>query len=159
MSPPEVHALDVGSLCQRNVVTITAGEDVTAAARVMREKHVGYLIVAEPLAETGLRRAVGVLTDRDIVVAVVARDADPHSLKVGDVMTRNPLLVAENCSMDAVLAFMREAGVRRVPVIGAQRELVGVLSVDDVLEQMAQQLTNIAASFRSEQRAEAVMRP
>ncbi len=161
MSVPAVHALDVGRICQRNVISVAADEDIAAAARVMREKHVGYLIVTEPFGEAGAaqRRVVGVLTDRDIVVAVVARDVQPHSLKVGDVMTRNPLLVAEDCSMDGALTFMREAGVRRVPVVGARRELVGVLSMDDVLEKLAQQLTNVAASFRAEQHAETVMRP
>jgi CBS domain-containing protein len=102
---------------------------------------------------------VGVLTDRDIVVSVVAREVEPRSLKVGDVMTRNPLLVAEDGSLDATLSFMRDAGVRRVPVVGQHGELVGVLALDDVLERMAQQLTNIAGSIRSEQRTERLMRP
>jgi CBS domain-containing protein len=57
----------------------------------MREKHVGYLIVAESTVHN--RRVMGVLTDRDIVVAVLAQEVDAHALKVGDVMTRNPLLI------------------------------------------------------------------
>ena len=150
---------DIGRIYRRNATSIESGADIAAAARLMREKHVGYLIVTEPGAAASSAKVVGVLTDRDIVMTVVARDADPHSLKVDDVMTRNPLLVAEDGSLDATLSFMRDAGVRRVPVVGPTGELKGVLCMDDVLERLAQQLTNIAGSFRSERRTEEVMRP
>lgn len=150
---------DIARLCQRNVISIEAGEDISRAACLMREKHVGCLIVTEPGSDTGMRKVVGVLTDRDIVLSVVAREVEPRSLKVGDVMTRNPLLVGEDDSLDTTLTFMREAGVRRVPVVGQHGELVGVLSLDDVLDKMAQQLTNIAGSIRSEQRTERLVRP
>ena len=155
---PTTHSPEIGGVCRRAVISIEPDLDILAAARLMREKHVGFLIVTESGAEA-IAKVVGVLTDRDIVVAVVAREAEPRSLKVGDVMTRNPLIVAEDCSLDAALSFMRDAGVRRVPVVGPHGELKGVLSVDDVLERMAQQLTNIAGSFRSERRTESVMRP
>lgn len=150
---------EIGRICRRNVAWIEPEADIAEAARLMREKHVGFLIVTQPGAGGGPGKVVGVLTDRDIVVAVVAREVEPRSLKVGDVMTRNPLLVGEDISMDAALGFMRDAGVRRVPVVGPRGELQGVLSVDDVLERMAHQLTRIAGSFRSEQRSEAMMRP
>ncbi len=153
------HVPDIGRLCQRKVISIEPDQDITTAARLMREEHVGCLIVTESGGDAGPRRVVGVLTDRDIVVSVVAREVEPRSLKVGDVMTRNPLLVAEDGSLDATLSFMRDAGVRRVPVVGQHGELVGVLALDDVLERMAQQLTNIAGSIRSEQRTERLMRP
>jgi CBS domain-containing protein len=84
--------MKVGDLCQHEVVTIPPSAGLTAAARVMRQEHVGYLVVVAPMAEEGLRKVVGVLTDRDIVIAVVAREADPRTLTVGDVMTRDPLL-------------------------------------------------------------------
>jgi len=156
---PVTRVPDIGRLCQRKVISIEPGEDITAAARLMREEHVGCLIVTEPGPDASTRKVVGVLTDRDIVVTVVAREAEPRSLKVGDVMTRNPLLVGEDDSLDATLTFMREAGVRRVPVIGGRGELVGVLSLDDVLERIVHQLTNIAGSIRSEQRTERLVRP
>lgn len=156
---PATQALELGKLCRRDVVSIHTDEDIAAAARLMREKHVGYLVVIETGGDAGTNRVVGALTDRDIVVAVVARGVDPSSLKVGDVMTRNPLLIGEDCSLDAALSFMRDAGVRRVPVVGAHQEPLGVLSLADVLERMAQQLTNIAASTRNEQRTESLVRP
>ena len=144
--------MNAGSVCKRGVVTVAPTDDLVAAAHAMREKHVGYLIVA---AKT---RVVGVLTDRDIVVAVLAQEVDAHALKVGDVMTRNPLLIEAGQSIEAVLCHMREAGVRRVPVVDRSGDLTGVLSIDDVLERIADQLINIAGSIRNEQRMERAVR-
>lgn len=148
--------MNAGSVCKRGVVTVAPTDDLVAAAHLMREKHVGYLIVAESTVHN--RRVMGVLTDRDIVVAVLAQEIDAHALKVGDVMTRNPLLIDEGQSIEAVLRHMREAGVRRVPVVDRSGALTGVLSIDDVLEQIADQLINIAGSIRNEQRMERVVR-
>jgi CBS domain-containing protein len=144
--------MNAGSVCKRGVVTVAPTDDLIAAAHLMREKHVGYLIVSQA------SRIVGVLTDRDNVVAVLAREVDARALKVGDVMTRNPLLIDEGQSIEAVLRHMREAGVRRVPVVDSSGTLTGVLSIDDVLERIAEQLINIAGSIRNEQRVERAVR-
>lgn len=149
--------MNAGSVCKRGVITVAPTDDLIAAAHVMREKHVGYLIVSEG-APARHRRVVGVLTDRDIVVAVLAQEVDAHALKVGDVMTRDPLLIEEGQSLEAVLCHMREAGVRRVPVVDRSGALTGVLSIDDVLELIAEQLINIAGSIRNEQRMERAVR-
>lgn len=149
----------VGDICRRDVVTIAPESSLCDAARVMREKHVGMLVVVEPAADPADRTVQGVLTDRDIVITVVGRDAEAKDLKVMDVMTRNPLLVAAGTSVAAVLRLMRMDGVRRVPVVGARNELVGVLSIDDVLDVVADQLTAISGAIRGEQGRERVMRP
>jgi CBS domain-containing protein len=125
----------------------------------MREMHVGMLIVVEPGAEPADRIVQGVLTDRDIVVTVIGRDAEAKDLKVMDVMTRNPLLVAEGSSVAGVLGLMRADGVRRVPVVGTRNQLVGVLSIDDVLDMVADQLADISGAIRGERAHEQVMRP
>jgi CBS domain-containing protein len=102
---------------------------------------------------------MGMLTDRDIVTAVLAGDADIHQLRVGDVMTRNPLKVSEFSALEATLKLMREVGVRRVPVIGTRDQLVGILSLDDVLECLADQLMDVARAVRMEQKVERTARP
>ena len=151
--------MTAGSVCKRGVVTVAPTDDLIAAAHVMREKHVGYLIVSDvPGAGHVQRKVIGVLTDRDIVVAVLAQEVDARALKVADVMTRDPLLIEEGQSMEAVLRHMRDAGVRRVPVVDRAGALTGVLSIDDVLEQIAEQLINIAGSIRNEQRLERTVR-
>lgn len=148
----------VGDICRREVVTIAPGAPLSEAARVMREKHVGMLVVVEPVEDHADRMVQGVLTDRDIVVTVIGRDAEAKGLQVMDVMTRHPLLAAEGASVAAVLRLMRLDGVRRVPVVGARNELVGVLSIDDVLDVMAEQLTAISGAIRGERTRERVTR-
>jgi len=149
----------VGDICRTEVVTIAPDAGLCEAARLMREKHVGMLVVVAPAPDHADRVVQGVLTDRDIVITVVGRDAEPKALRVMDVMTRHPLLVAQGASVAAAVRLMRADGVRRVPVVGTRNELVGVLSIDDVLDVMADQLTAISGAIRGEQAHERVMRP
>ncbi len=145
--------MNVGDLCRHQAVTVPPDAGLTAAARVMRQEHVGYLIVVEQQ-----HKVVGVLTDRDIVVAVVARDADPRTLTVGDVMTRDPLLVNETSSLESTLSLMQEAGVRRVPVLTHEGALAGVLALDDVIKALTLQLDKVAGCIGSEQKVERYVR-
>ncbi|HET9106543.1 MAG TPA: CBS domain-containing protein [Steroidobacteraceae bacterium] len=151
--------MDIGKICNRNVVTVREADELTRAARLMREQHIGYLVVVKPSLIDGTSTPVGVITDRDIVVAVVAKDADPRTLKVGDVMTRQPAVVEEGTSVSTALQLMRRIGVRRLPVIGSAGILVGVLSLDDVLDSLAGELMDIAGSIRHEIRMEDALRP
>ena len=84
--------MNVGQMCQRNAVTVQVGDEIATAARLMREKHVGFLVVVEPAAQTGAVVPVGVITDRDIVVSTIALGVDPKTLSVGDVMTCRPTI-------------------------------------------------------------------
>jgi CBS domain-containing protein len=98
------------------------------------------------------------LTDRDIVIAVVAREADPRTLTVRDVMTRDPLLVNEHSPLETTLILMLEVGVRRVPVLESSGALEGVLALDDALKIIALQLHKIAGCIGSEQKVERCVR-
>jgi CBS domain-containing protein len=141
--------VEVGDICSRDMVAIAAPASLTDAAQIMRKEHVGMLVVTEPMAAGHDSKVVGVLTDRDIVTAVVAKQADPNTLTVGDVMTRNPLLANEAHSLGHVLRLMREIGVRRVPVLGAREQLVGILSLDDVLGLLATELGDVSQAIHS----------
>lgn len=151
--------MQVGSVCQRLVFTICQPDEISRAAQVMREKHVGYLVVVEPNPVRGIPRPVGVLTDRDIVVSVVAREIDPKTVRVGDIMTPNPVLAAEWESMEAALQKMRQFGVRRLPVVNGYRELVGILAIDDVLKVIAGDAQDVVSTIRSGRRMEGESRP
>jgi CBS domain-containing protein len=146
----------IGTICQRLVFTVRRSEEVTRAAQLMREKHVGYLVVveADPLA-----RPVGVLTDRDIVVGVVARQVDPKAVCVGDIMTVDPITALESDSVEAALQKMRVFGIRRLPVVNDKRELVGVLAMDDLLQVIAGDVQEVLDAIRKERLMEAVTRP
>ena len=151
--------MNVGEICVRHVVTVRELDGLTQAAEVMREKHIGYLVVVGPkVGESGFA-PIGVLTYRDIVVGVVAKDTDPKTLRVGDLMTRQPVVVDEDASLTQALSEMRRIGVRRIPVVGHNGLLTGVLSLDDILGALSEELSDVAGSIRKEVRMEEALRP
>jgi CBS domain-containing protein len=151
--------MNVGEACQRNVITVRPFDELLKAVELMRERHIGYVVVVEPGVADGLLHPVGVLTDRDILITVVARGEDPRTLRVDDVMTRQPLTIRQTESIDVALREMRRLGVRRVPVAGERGELAGILSLDDVLEVLAGELQNVAGSIRHAREVEGALRP
>lgn len=120
----------VADLCTRSAVSIAPSGSIIDAAQLMRARHVGSLVVVEERG--GQRIPVGMLTDRDIVLAVIAAGVEPGSLTVGDVMTHPPVTCHDSDSLFEAIQRMRDRGVRRLPVIDAGGALVGVLSADDV---------------------------
>lgn len=144
--------MNVGEHCKRQVVAIGTASDVAVAARLMREAHVGFLVVYEQNDE--LRRPVGVLTDRDIVLQIVAREVEPRSVTVEDVMTRAPLTAREVDDLPDLLQAMRLAGIRRVPVVDARGALSGIIALDDAIDLVTGLLCEISGSIKSEQRQE-----
>ncbi|MBS0421221.1 MAG: CBS domain-containing protein [Proteobacteria bacterium] len=150
--------MNAGELCKREPVTVREFDEVTDAAKRMREQHVGYLVVVEPVVADGGYEPVGVLTDRDIAIGVVARGVDPRALRVGDLMTRDPVVIEEESSVEEALNEMRRIGVRRLPVVRKNGRLVGVLSMDEILETLAAQMSTVSRSIKNEQRLETELR-
>lgn len=144
--------MKVGQHCKRCVVCISSAADIVEAARTMRDKHVGFLIVHEPGDD--IRKPIGVLTDRDIVLEVLAKDIDPHAVTVRDAMTRQPLVASEGDELGEALQAMRMAGIRRVPVVDARGALTGIFALDDGIELITGLLCDISGSIKSEQRQE-----
>lgn len=146
--------MSISQICRRQVVTVGREVDVATAARVMRDEHVGYLVVAaDPNG-----RPIGVLTDRDIVLKVTARGRDPADVKVSEVMTADPLVADAGADIGDTLKRMREIGVRRVPVVDGQGRLAGIVALDDVIDHLFAQLAAVAGAIRTEQRAERALR-
>lgn len=151
--------MNAGHICQRRVIMVRPTDDLVKASQLMREEHIGYLVVVEPTLQEGGWVPVGVLTDRDIVVSVVAREADPRMLRVGDVMTQKPVTVLAEDSIADALGEMRRIGVRRLPVLGDGGVIAGVISLDDVLNAIAQDMGNAAAAINRERAIETALRP
>lgn len=149
--------LNVGEICTREVTIAFRDTDLVAAARLMREAHVGALVVVDEMP--GKRMVAGLITDRDIVTAVIAPGLDPRTLNVEDVMTEPVLTMSEDESLLDLLRMMRDKGVRRVPVLGAERELVGLVTLDDALEILAEELDLLVGAIGSEARRERLKRP
>ncbi len=136
--------MKAGEICQRQVVTTTRDASLPAAARLMRQHHVGCLVVIETTG--GQSRPVGVLTDRDLVVEVIANEVPLNTVTVGDVMTFALLKVCESDSILEVAQRMRYRGVRRVPVITESTcELVGIIAMDDILRLLSEELSLLSS--------------
>jgi CBS domain-containing protein len=136
------------ALCQRHVVTIRGHEDLSTAAWMMRERNVGCLVVVDSAGSLGGWRPVGLLTDRDIVTHVIARQRDPQGVTVEEAMTRHPATVSLNASVEEALRCMHGANVRRVPVVDDRGRLSGILALDDIFEHMTQRTRFAATPIR-----------
>jgi CBS domain-containing protein len=134
--------MQISELCRDSVTVVGRDSPVLEAAQLMRRYHVGTVVVVDVSA--GAQVPVGILTDRDIVVGVVAMDLNPRDLTAGDIMTESPVMVPENCDVYDAISMMREAGVRRMPVINAEGALTGIVSLDDLLPVVAQELADLA---------------
>lgn len=148
--------LTTGEICTRSVTIAFRATTLNGAARLMRENHVGCLIVVDEVG--GRRIVVGVLTDRDIVTAVVASDLDPSKLNVEDVMTTDLVTAREEDSLIDLMHTMRGKGVRRIPVVGVAGELIGVVTLDDVLDILAQELGLLVGAIDSGRQRERQVR-
>ncbi len=132
----------IGDICTRTVVWCEPGTSVTDAAKMMRDAHIGNIVVAEP--SDGKRIPIGVLTDRDIVIQVIAKEVDPDTLGVRDIMSREVYTVDEDEDGTRTIERMRFKRVRRMPVVDRQGVLVGIVALDDLLQHLAEDLTAIA---------------
>jgi CBS domain-containing protein len=141
--------LNAGEICNRIVVVAERDTPLLAAAQRMREQHVGCLVVVD---ETGSGRlVVGMLTDRDIVTGVIAKAVDPAKLRVEDVMATDVVTAKESDAFAELLATMRRKGLRRLPVTDAKDALVGLVTLDDLLAVLAEQMRSVVQAIDSEQ--------
>jgi predicted transcriptional regulator len=148
--------MPIGEICNREVVIAEKSLPVTEAAQLMRTHHVGDLVVIEQ--REGRRHPVGIVTDRDIVVEVVAAGVNAEALKVSDIMGPEVATVRESEGLFEALRAMRDKGVRRMPVVDAAGGLVGILTLDDLLSLLADEMTELAKLVSRERQREAAVR-
>jgi len=142
----------IGEICNREVVYAARDTTVQAAAKLMRHYHVGSLVVIDEFG--GKRIPVGIVTDRDIVVEVDATELDPKVMTIGDIMTSQLATVPESEGLLETMEVMRAKGVRRLPVVGGEGQLVGIVTIDDLLEILAEELTDLTRIVSKEQARE-----
>lgn len=145
--------MNAGEICNREVVVEQPDATLSDAGKLMSDFHVGSLvIVVDRQAE---RVPVGMLTDRDLMLAVIAKGLDPRQLRVRDVMSADLFTVREQDSVTEVLRVMRERGVRRAPVVAPNGALAGLVTLDDVLDIVAEQLGDLVHAIERERVREA----
>ena len=146
----------IGEICTRDPVVATLEVTIAAAARLMRRHHVGSVVVVTDSG--GMSVPLGVVTDRDIVVEVTATDLDPNTITVGDIMRREIITIRAEEGLLEAMQIMRSNGVRRLPVVNAEGQLLGVVAFDDLLDLVTEQLILLNKIVPREQAREAVER-
>jgi CBS domain-containing protein len=148
--------MQAAELCNRQVVTASRDMSIPDAARLMRDRHVGSLVVTD--TSDGKPLPVGILTDRDIVIEIISRDIPLDQVTVGDIMTYALLKVTEDENIFDVAQRMRARGVRRVPVISRLGDLIGIIAADDILELLSEELSLLSKITMREAEQERVKR-
>ena len=148
--------MTMSEVCTRDVVIVSKDTPVIDAAKLMRDFHVGNVVVIES-SDTG-NIPVGILTDRDIVVELIPNIADLSSVTVDDVMSFNLITAHETDGVMETVKRMRHEGIRRIPVVDDNKTLVGIFTLDDMINLIAEQQMDLAGLINREQQQEKRLR-
>jgi CBS domain-containing protein len=127
--------MSVKQICQRNVDLAELGESVQAVAERMRQRMVGCLVVVD-----GSRKPIGIVTDRDLALRVVADGKNPYATRIDEAMTANITTIRERTDLEQALRLMRNGVFRRLPVVDDDGKLVGIVTLDDILMLLTEEL-------------------
>lgn len=144
--------MPLGEFCTREVVTASVDTSVYEAAQLMRHHHVGTVVVVQN--RDGRELPVGIITDRDIVLEIVAPGLDPEVLTIGDIMSADLMTVKESVGLFEAIQQMRTMAVRRLPIVSDSGDLVGIVTLDDLLGLLSEELHALARMVTREQQKE-----
>jgi CBS domain-containing protein len=137
--------MSVGRICVRTVDLADLDESVQVAASRMNTRNVGSLVVIDEQ-----KSPVGIVTDRDLAIRVVAKGLDPNTTTLESVMSVLPDSVSEDASIESAIAAMRRGPYRRLPVVDDQNRLIGLISLDDILDLLSEEFEEIGKLVRRE---------
>lgn len=149
--------MPIAEICNREVVIVEVNDTVLSAAKLMRKHHVGDVLIVKK--SNGSSIPIGIVTDRDLVVEVMAPEIDASVLTVGDIMPRDLATVKEGVGLFETIQHMRARGVRRMPVVDDGGNLVGIVTLDDLLGLLVEELSLLTKLIGREQLKEAGARP
>ena len=149
--------MTIGEYCNREVTISEPDTSIIEAAELMRRHHVGDLVVVD--RQEGKNLPMGIVTDRDLVLEVLAQDVDPDSLAIKDIMSTDLVTVLESETFLSVLDIMQKQRVRRILVVDDHGGLQGILSADDAIELIAEAMNNLTSLVKREIAREADLRP
>ena len=138
--------MNLKQFCRNDVIVIEDNKAVQEAAQLMKEEDIGCVIVVannDP-DSAGRKKPIGILTDRDIAINVVANSSDSNKVKVADIMCKAPLTINHNKDVSEAIMMLQDRGVRRAPVLDENENLCGIVTLDDMLVIMVNNLTNLA---------------
>ncbi|MDV6032765.1 MAG: CBS domain-containing protein [Phycisphaera sp. RhM] len=137
--------MSVGRICTRSVDVAAPDESAQAAAIRMKTRNVGTLVVLDQN-----QSPIGIVTDRDLALCVVAKGLDPTMTELEVVMSKLPESVTENTPIEAAIAIMRRGAHRRLPVVDDAGQLIGLVTLDDVLSLLSEEFEEIGELVRKE---------
>ncbi len=137
--------MSIGRICVREVDLAGPDETVQVAAGRMNARNVGALVVLDVDS-----RPIGILTDRDLALRVVGKGLDPTTVSVSEVMTRAPDAVREDTPIETAIFRMRVGPFRRLPVVDGLGKLVGIVTLDDILDLLSEEISEIGRLVQRE---------
>ena len=137
--------MKIGGYCNREVITAEPDISVLEAAKLMRSNHVGCLVIVNDE-----KQPVGIVTDRDIVMEVIAEELPLDSISIKDFMATPPAVVREDGDIHNALLIIEKHGVRRIPVVNKNNVLIGIIALDDILKEITRMLESVISSYHSE---------
>jgi predicted transcriptional regulator len=138
--------MKIGSICRRTVITIDNASPLTEAARLMRDSHVGSLVVTTSTPQGP--RALGIVTDRDLTINVLSRGLDGAGVTIGDLASDAIASISEESDLSTAIATMKSAGVRRLLVVNGEQMVTGMVSFDDLMAACAGIISGLADIIR-----------
>ena len=148
--------MTIGYYCNREVVVTSPDTSILEAAQLMRKHHVGTLIVTEKVGGEAVPK--GIVTDRDLVVEVMAPGVDPDQILVADIMGEKLFTAQESDCINDTMRLMRGHGIRRVPVVDDRGVLQGIVSVDDMIVRIAEETQELSKLIVHQQAREGQLR-
>ena len=149
--------MNIGEICNREVSMIQKDDSLLQDGKLMRDHHVGSLVVVEEKGEGSI--PISIITDRDILIEVLAEGISLEKIAVRDIMTASLITAKEQDKVYETIQKMQVQGIRRIPVVNEKGILVGILSLDDVLEIVAEEIKKLADVVYMEREKEALHRP
>ena len=138
--------MNIADLCERDIVTVLASASVREAAAAMRDQHVGALAVTDPYQP---ERVIGIVTDRDLVLELLATGHPVEGQAIGSLCHTDLAGVSATAPLDEAVRAMQRSGVRRLLVMGDNDQVVGLVSMDDLVHAVAGELDALAGTLRT----------
>lgn len=141
----------IKSICKRKVVTIEKSATLALASQIMQSNHVGSIVVTENI--NGKCMPCGIITDRDITLAL-GSSSRPQNIRVENIMMSQPITAFCSDGVFEVILKMRENGIKRLPIVNDDNSLYGIVSADDLLGVLGEEINNLAKIGESQVRRE-----
>jgi CBS domain-containing protein len=136
--------MPVGDYCRRGLWVARPDQTVREAACLMDRHRVGCVVVVDGTDP------VGILTDRDVALEVIRRKLDPDAVRVAELMQRPVVVAREDAPLRSALERMRSKGLRRLPVVNSEGQLVGIVTADDLVVILAAELAQLGRAIEAQ---------